>query len=178
MAESGLNEKQRLFVQEYLKDLNATQAAIRAGYSAKTAKQQGQRLLTHVDVQKALSGQMAARSERVQIDADWMLRRLGEDVEADMADLYAEDGALKPIHEWPPIWRKGLVAGVEAIEERDDTGKVIGVVRKVKLADRTKLKEMLGRHVDVQAFKDRVEHGLTDDLAAAIAAGNARVAGN
>lgn len=177
MAERLLNPKQALFVQEYLKDLNATQAALRAGYSAKTAYAQGQRLLKHVEVQRALSGQMTARSERVQIDADWMLRRLGEDVEADMADLYNESGAIKPIHEWPPVWRKGLVAGVEAIEERDDTGKVIGVVRKVKLADRSKLKEMLGRHVDVQAFKDRVEHGVTDDLAAAIAAGNARING-
>lgn len=171
----ALTGKQQLFVHEYIKDLNATQAAIRAGYSAKTAKQQGQRLLTNVDVQEAVSGQMTARSTRVQIDADWMLQRLGEDVEADMADLYGADGNLRAIHEWPPVWRKGLVAGVETVEERDDNGKVIGVVRKVKLADRSKLKEMLGRHVDVQAFKDRIEHGVTDDLAAAIAAGNARI---
>jgi phage terminase small subunit len=162
-------------VAEYLKDLNATQAAIRAGYSAKTAKQQGQRLLTNVDVQTALAGQMTARSERVKIDADWMLQRLGEDIEADMADLYDEHDNLKPIHQWPPVWRKGLVAGVETVEEKDEDGKVIGLVRKVKLADRSKLKEMTGRHVGVQAFKDRVEHDVTEDLAAAIAAGNARV---
>jgi phage terminase small subunit len=172
-----LTGKQQLFVQEYLKDLNATQAAIRAGYSAKTASSQGERLLRNVEVQKAVTEQMASRSARVQIDADWMLQRLGEDVEADMADLYGEDGNLKPVQEWPPIWRKGLVAGVETIEEKDDDGKVTGIVRKVKLADRTRLKEMLGKHVDVQAFKDRVEHGLSDDLVALIAAGDARVRG-
>lgn len=173
----ALTGKQQLFVQHYLKHLNATQAYIEAGYTSRgnAAEVSASQLLRNPKVAAAVAEAMGQRSARVQIDADWMLQRLGEDVEADMADLYGEDGNLKPIHDWPPIWRKGLVAGVETVEERDDEGKLIGVVRKVKLADRSKLKEMLGRHVDVQAFKDRVEHGVTDDLAAAIAAGNARI---
>ena len=49
-----MNARQSLFVEEYLKDLNATQAAIRAGYSAKTAESQGSRLLTNVKIKKAI----------------------------------------------------------------------------------------------------------------------------
>jgi len=68
-----VNDKQRRFAQEYIVDLNATQAAIRAGYSAKTAKQQGQRLLTNVDVQKAVQEQMNDRSEKTGLTAVYVL---------------------------------------------------------------------------------------------------------
>ena len=59
-----LTEKQQRFVEDYLIDLNATQAAIRAGYSAKTADQQGSRMLANVKVQQAISVAMAERSKR------------------------------------------------------------------------------------------------------------------
>ncbi|WP_068092705.1 terminase small subunit [Novosphingobium rosa] len=172
-----LTDRQQLFVEHYLKHLNATQAYIDAGYAPKNADKSGPALLGNSRVAGAISEAMGERSARVKIDADWVLQRLGEDVEADMAEIYDETGNIKPVREWPIVWRKGLVAGVETIEERDEDGKVTGFVRKVRLADRSKLKEMLGRHVGVQAFKDRVEHDVTPDLAAAIAAGNARVNG-
>jgi phage terminase small subunit len=140
----GLTPKQDAFVREYLIDLNATQAAIRAGYSAKTAKQQGQRLLTNVDVAEAVQAGKASREERLGIDAD-------------LADLYGDDGSLRPVKDWPDIWRKGLVAGVDVEEIRAD-GAVIGTVRKIKLSDRIKRLELIGKHVSVQAFKEQVEH--------------------
>ncbi len=65
-----LNDRQRRFVEEYLVDLNAMQAAIRAGYSAKTAKQIGQRLLTHVDVAAAIEAGVQRRSIRTGVKAD------------------------------------------------------------------------------------------------------------
>ena len=71
-------------------DLNATQAAIRAGYSARTARAQGSRLLTNVDVQERVRELQAARAERVQIDADWVLARLVENVERAMQKTAAE----------------------------------------------------------------------------------------
>lgn len=76
-----LTAKQKAFVQEYLVDLNATQAAIRAGYSAKTAGSIGQRLLTKVEIQAELAAAMAAREERTEITADYVLRRLKEEAE-------------------------------------------------------------------------------------------------
>ncbi len=73
---SDLTPKQARFVEEYLIDLNATQAAIRAGYSKKTAKQQGQRLLTNVDVQAAVTEAKETRSERTEITQDEVIQGL------------------------------------------------------------------------------------------------------
>lgn len=158
----ALTAKQQRFVAEYPIDLNATQAAIRAGYSEKTAAEQASRLLTNVKVAEAIQAAMKARSERTQIDADWVLKRLARDATADLADLYTENGTLKPVHEWPIAWRTGLVAGIETVQERDGEdaeGKpVYATVRKVKLLDRTKLVELIGKHVEVGAFKEKVEH--------------------
>ncbi len=153
----ALTDKQRRFVDEYLIDLNATQAAIRAGYSPKTAKSQGQRLLTNADIANAIFEAKADRSERTRIDADWLLRRLADEAEADLADLYDDNGALRPVHEWPEIWRKGLVAGLD-VEEIREEGVTIGQVKKLKLADRIRRIELIGKHVDVRAFAERHEH--------------------
>lgn len=71
-----MNDKQTLFVQEYLIDLNATQAAIRAGYSAKSAASQGERLLRNVEIAKAVEEGMRERGERTQTSADWVIREL------------------------------------------------------------------------------------------------------
>ena len=68
-----LKPKQQRFADEYLVDLNATQAAIRAGYSKKTARSQGERLLTNVDVAAAIQAAQQKRSERVQITQDSVL---------------------------------------------------------------------------------------------------------
>lgn len=71
-----LTPKQSLFVKEYLIDLNATQAAIRAGYSEKTAQEQGSRLLSNVIVSQAVNQAQAERSEKLEVTADWVLERL------------------------------------------------------------------------------------------------------
>lgn len=70
---SVVTPKQAAFVNEYLIDLNATQAATRAGYSAKTAGQQGERLLKNVEIAQAVQKAMDERAKRTQIDADYVL---------------------------------------------------------------------------------------------------------
>lgn len=82
-----LTPKQARFVQEYLVDLNATQAAIRAGYSPKTAKQQGARLLTNADVQKAVTEGQEQRSERTGITADMVLKELAKVGFSNLSDV-------------------------------------------------------------------------------------------
>lgn len=157
-----LTPKQEAFCREYLIDLNGKQAAIRAGYSPKTAEVQASRLLSNAKVQAYSKMLMEARTERTQIDADWILKRLAQDATADVADLYDENGHLLPVKDWPPHWRTGLVSGIETAMERDgedENGKAQFVtVRKLRLADRTKLLELLGKHIDVGAFKDKIEH--------------------
>lgn len=155
----GLSHRHQRFVDEYIVDLNGTEAAIRAGYSAKSARAQASQLLALPDVQAAVTEAQASRRERTKIDADWVLRRLADEADADLADLYDENGALKPVKDWPTIWRKGLVAGVE-VEELREEGAAVGFVRKVKLSDRIKRIELIGKHVGVQAFREQL--GLSD----------------
>ena len=92
-----------------------------------------------------------------------------------MAELYDEDGKLKSIHDWPLIWRQGLVAGVETVRERSsNSDEEVSFVDKIKVSDRIKRLELIGRHVGVQAFKDKVEVDVTDDLAAVLNAARNR----
>lgn len=166
-APRELTPLQRLFVLEYLKDFNATQAAIRAGYSEKTASQIAYELLQNPLVLAQIEKEKAQRLDRLQVDADWMLKRLIYEAEADLAELYDDDGRLKPVNEWPEIWRKGLVAGIEVeelFEGRGEDREHVGTLRKVKLADRTKRLELIGRHVDVQAFTDKKKIEVDDPI--------------
>jgi phage terminase small subunit len=73
---AGLTPKQQAFVNEYLIDLNATQAAIRAGYSEDTATEMGYENLRKPHIKKAIDDALAERSERVKLDAQWVLERL------------------------------------------------------------------------------------------------------
>lgn len=84
---SELTPKQARFVEEYLVDLNATQAATRAGYSPKTAKSQGQRLLTVVDVQVGIERAQARRSKRTEVTADRVLAELAKVGFSNLADV-------------------------------------------------------------------------------------------
>lgn len=163
---SELTPKQTLFILEYLKDLNATQAAIRAGYSKKTAGQIGDENLKKPQIKAEIDKAMKERIEKTKIDANWVLERLAEEVQADISDLYGENGALLPVSQWPMIWRQGLVSGIDVHQEYAyEDGKKIpdGMIMKVKLSDRIKRIELIGKHVDVMAFATKVEHTGKDD---------------
>lgn len=170
---ADLTDKQKRFVEEYLIDLNATQAAIRAGYSEKTAADIGRQTLRKTPVAEAIRKALDARSEKTQIDAAWLLTRLAEEASADVADLYDEHGAIKPVKEWPKIWRQGLVNGMD-IEQLTVDGASVGTVAKLRISDRVKRLELIGRHIGVQAFKDQIEHSGTVNLADRMAAGRRR----
>jgi len=168
---SKLSPRQERFVAEYLVDLSAKEAAIRAGYSAKTADKKGSGLLRHPGVAAAISARKHEIMERAGVDARWLLQRLAAEADADLADIFDKNGDLLPVEEWPPIWRRGLVAGIE-IHVTDD-GEV--TVKKIKLSDRVKRLEMIGRHVGVQAFKEVVEHKGLDGLAERLERAKARL---
>ncbi|MET3359777.1 MULTISPECIES: terminase small subunit [Bradyrhizobium] len=171
---SALTPKQARFVQEYLLDLNATKAAIRAGYSRRSAQEQGSQMLAHPAIMAAIDEAKLKRSERTEVDADWVLRRLADEAEADLAHLYDAKNDLKPIDEWPEIWRQGLVAGVEVealFEGSGEERRQLGYIKKIKLSDRLRRLELIGKHVRVNAFQDQVAmsgvEGLADRIARA-----------
>ncbi len=154
-----MTPKQQMFVKEYLIDLNATQAAIRAGYSAKTAYAAGERLLRHVEVSEALAEAQGERVAKVGIDAEYVLNRLVEIDQMDVLDIMDEKMAIKPVSEWPKVWRQYL-SGFDLAEMFEGTGDdraMVGILKKIKWPDKTKNLELLGKHINVQAFKDRVE---------------------
>jgi phage terminase small subunit len=169
----ALTPKKHRFAAEYLIDLNATQAAIRAGYSKHTAYSIGHDLLKEPEISALIARLQAERAERTATDAAWVLQRLRDEADADVNDCYGEDGELLPIAEWPLIWRTGLMVGIET-EELEVDGIKVGIVRKVKQSDRIKRIELIGRHVGVQAFKDRVEVDVYDGMADRVARAKAR----
>lgn len=164
-ADRPLTPKEHRFCEEYLIDLNATQAAIRAGYSRHTARQIGSALLSQVDVSEEIERLRAERSEKTGITAEWLLKRLAEEATADLNDIYGANGELLPISEWPLIWRQGLIAGVDVEIITGPDGTEMGMVKKVKVSDRAKRLEMIGKHVNVKAFEDRIAVTGLDALA-------------
>lgn len=112
----ALTPKQGRFVAEYLIDLNATQAAIRAGYSAKTASSQGERLLRNVEVSKALQAAQKAREQRTHITQDRVLQELARIAFFDIRKLYRDDGTMKDPHEMDADTAAAL-ASIEVKEE-------------------------------------------------------------
>ncbi len=86
MVEKGLNPKQARFVDEFLVDSNATQAAIRAGYSKKTAKQIGSRLLTNVDIARLVEARTAKMAEKMEITAERIVEEMADAAFARIAD--------------------------------------------------------------------------------------------
>ena len=161
-----LTPKQKRFCQEYLIDLNATQAAIRAGYSPKTAGRIGNENVNKPVIVEYLNELKMEREKNVKIDSDYVLKRLTEMDSLDIADIIEDDGTAKPIKQWPKAWRISISAvDISKIVQADD---VAVVVSKIKWPDKTKVLEMIGKHVEVQAFKDRVaqEHSVDTSLGA------------
>ena len=159
-----LTDKQELFCREYLVDLNATQAAIRAGYSENTASEQGARLLVNVKVQNHIQELKKQRNERNKIDADYVLKRLVEIDQMDIADILTPSGDFLPIKEWTRTWRTTLSGLDIAIIGSGDTE---AIMKKIKWPDKTKNLELLGKHISVQAFKEKNETtvNMADEMA-------------
>lgn len=157
-----LTPKQDLFCREYLKDLNATQAAIRAGYSAKTSSVIGIENLRKPLIAKRLAELQQKRLETVEADARYVLNRLIDIDKMDVADILTDDGGVKPISQWPKCWRQTL-SGIDVSEIWGSTGEdgerdITGVLKKIKWPDKLKNIELLGKHIEVGAFKEVIDH--------------------
>jgi phage terminase small subunit len=138
-----LTPKQSAFVTEYLKDLNATQAAIRAGYSEKTAYRIGAELLQKTSVAEAVQNAKAKRAQRVAIEADDVLKQFMRFAFCDVRLLYNPDGTLKPMNEWPD----DAAAAVNGIDTIELAGDVQGCIKKLKLVDKLGALNSIAKHL-------------------------------
>lgn len=147
-----LNDRQELFCYEYLKDFNARQAAIRSGYSERSATVAGSRNLGHPAVAAKLRELMSDRKARLETSADYVLRRFLEIDRLDVADILDAEGNVLPIEQWTEDWRRSIAA-IDIQELKSDRA----VVKKIKLPDKLKNLELIGKHIDVSAFRDRLD---------------------
>lgn len=157
MSKRELNAQQKLFVSEYLVDLNATKAAIRAGYSVKNADKIGSELLGKTRVKEAVNEQLAIRQKRTLITADRILVELAAIAFADITQAFDDNGWLKPLKDIPENVRKAI-AGLELSELFDGQGDqkhIMGVLKKIRFADKLKAQELLGKHLKL--FTDKHE---------------------
>lgn len=134
---ANLTPKQQRFVEEYLIDLNATQAAIRSGYSEKTAKEIGSENLTKPNIAKAIEEAQNKRAERTEITQDYVLSNIQKVIERCMQQeaVQARDGS--------PLLVQGPEGDLACLFEFKETGALRGL-------------ELLGKHLGM--FKDKIEH--------------------
>lgn len=154
---NDLTPKQEHFCHEYLIDLNATQAAIRAGYSPKSAGSIGEEILKKPEIQNFISQLQGKRVNAVRIDAEAILKELYDLAMVDITQAYDSAGWLKPLEEIPENVRKAI-SYLEVNELFDGSGPekhIIGVNRKIKFYDKPKSLELLGKHLKL--FTERHE---------------------
>lgn len=118
-----LNERQERFAQEYIIDLNATQAAIRAGYSERTASAQASRMLNNVNILTRVNELKSKRADKLNLDAYWVLKRL--------MDISDRSMQAEPVMEWDPVDKEMVETGTY---EFDSTGA-------------NKSTELIGKHI-------------------------------
>ena len=149
----GLNARQRLFVLEYLKDRNATKAAIRAGYSAAGAKQIGSRLLTHADVSAAVNKMADQQVAEVIAETGITLERTVKEIAKlaffDARKMFDAKGNPLAITDLDDD-TAAAIAGLDVMEEYEGSGKdrrFVGYIKKWKLADKKGALDMLMKHL-------------------------------
>ena len=141
----ALTNKQQRFVEEYMVDLNATQAAIRAGYSYDTAKEIGCENLTKPNIQEAIQKRKQELSEQTGITAERVLKEYAKIAFSDVRELYTPDNNLYDIRQLDDD-TAGAVMAVE-VDVISVQGNPIGETKKVKLYNKLTALEALGKHI-------------------------------
>lgn len=154
-----LTAMQEAYAQEWIKcPENQTQAAINAGFSPNTAAVKASVMMRDERIQKRIAELMEERNKRLRVSADYVLLRLVEIDQMDVLDILNDDGSLKPIRQWPKIWRttlSGFDLSSTIINMNEDA--IENILKKIKWPDKVKNLELIGKHVDVMAFKERLE---------------------
>ncbi|MDR9913255.1 terminase small subunit [Enterobacter cloacae] len=172
-----LTAMQEAYCQSYIKTPeNQSQAAIDAGFSPNTAAVKASVMMRDERIQKRIAELMEERNKRNRVSADYVLMRLVEIDQMDVLDILNDDGSLKPIREWPKIWRttlSGFDLSSTIMNMNEDS--IETILKKIKWPDKVKNLELIGKHVDVNAFKERLEVSGTVTIADRMAKARDRV---
>ena len=142
-----MTKKQKRFIEEYLIDLNATQAAIRAGYSSDTAYSIGNENMKKPEIKACIDKAMAERSRRTGVNADRVLMELAKVAFVNASDVIDADTATVKADALPED-----TAAIQSVKVK--TFGEDGLEREIKMADKLKALELLGKHLGM--FKDKV----------------------
>ncbi|EIW8601753.1 TPA: terminase small subunit [Klebsiella pneumoniae] len=173
-----LTVMQEAYAQEYVKcPENQTQAAINAGFSPKSAHVKASTMMRDERIQKRIAELMEERNKRLRVSADYVLLRLVEIDQMDVLDILNDDMSIKPVSQWPKVWRQYLSGFdlADMFEGRGDDKELVGILKKIKWPDKVKNLELIGKHVDVNAFKERMEVNVNVTIADRMAAARRRL---
>ena len=151
-----LNGRQKLFVFGLMNGKTQRQAYYDSGGTAKTdqtADSCASEILSNPKVKAFYDSLMGEVAEEAKVDASYVLKRLVEIDQMDVLDIMDDDGNVKPLRDWPKIWRQ-YISNIETISMDDGEG----WLKKIKWPDKVKNLELIGKHVSVGAFKDKIEH--------------------
>ncbi len=174
-----LTAMQEAYCQSYIKTPeNQSQAAIDAGFSPNTAAVKASLMMRDERIQKRIAELMEERNKRMRVSADYVLMRLVEIDQMDVIDILDDEGGLKPISQWPKVWRTSISAvDINRIRMamKDGEEDIESTLQKIKWPDKVKNLELIGKHVDVNAFKERLEVSGTVTIADRMAKARDRV---
>jgi phage terminase small subunit len=148
-----LSHMQKMFVKHLLADpaMNGTQAAIKAGYSEKTANEQSTRLLANVHIKKLIDDEKAKREEKVGYDAEKLLTDLVSMLEINVIDALPVEFSLEELKKLPPEVKNCI----SSIDLKNG---------KIKIFDRLALLETIGKHINVSAFRENISLTVAEGL--------------
>lgn len=163
ITKTRLTPKQEAFCIEYLIDLNGTQAAIRANYSEKTARQLGSQLLANINIQHKIQKLNGQRMVETKIDANSVLDILNKLANSNVGEMLDDDGVFLPIKKMPLHVQKSIQSfEIEETHEKDDNGEILVTTKtiKIKLWSKDKSVENLGKHLKL--FTEKVDISNSD----------------
>ena len=167
-----LTAKQSRFVAEYLIDLNGAQAAIRAGYSAKSAAEVAYENMMKPHIAGAIQAEMDKRAIATGITAERILKEIARLAFFDIRKLYDVEGRPLPVTALDDD-TVAAISGIDIVTIRNSESG-FGEVMKIRLADKLKALEMAGRHLKL--FVDKVEVELSSSIAERLKAARGRIA--
>lgn len=157
-VEKPLTPKQERFCQEFIIDCNGTQAAIRSGYSKKSAMEQASRLLSYAKVSARIKELTAVQLNKLNINAEMVLKELLLIARSDIGEAFNDKEGLKSPNDLPENFRRA-VSGIEYVELFEGRGRdreQVGYLKKVKLWEKTKALDLLGKYLKLWVEKEGI----------------------
>jgi phage terminase small subunit len=161
-----LTEREESLCQAMLVSDNQSEAFRKSKYatdkmSQATITKQASRYFQKPHIRGRMAILTQKRNERSKIDADYVIKRLAEIDQMDVKDILDDEGGLLPVNEWPKQWRI-TVSGIEVSKLKvGQDGSAI--LSKIKWPDKVKNLELIGKHVDVQAWREKIDVTVVDE---------------